>query len=180
MPDHFGILYLLRRDIIQCLGKNPNGRANLGVPAIWPGAMAILAGIDLLAKYLAGNDASGGVGPRFRCFVHKYFGPISAGDEETVYQLRNALLHSFGLYSERLSKKGVVTKFRFVLSFQITVKGSPLVMDLGHDSYMIDVAELHNRFEAGVCAFQADVDRDAALQMNFEKMFVKYGSIHIG
>ena len=121
LPGDFGILYLLRRDIIQCLGKNPNTGAALGLQSVWPGAMAILAGIDLLAKYLAGNDDRGGVGKRFREFVKsKYFGPISAGDEETIYQLRNALLHSFGLYSESESKKHVVTKYRFTLSFQIT------------------------------------------------------------
>jgi hypothetical protein len=45
---------------------------------------------------------------------------------------------------------------------------------------LVDVAELHRRFEAAVSAFQVEVDQDVALKLNFRKMFAKYGSIRIG
>lgn len=62
-PGEFGILYLLRRDIDQCIAGS----------ILWPGAMAIMAGIDLLAKFAAGDDAVGQVGNRFRDFLGQYF-----------------------------------------------------------------------------------------------------------
>jgi hypothetical protein len=65
-PDDFSHLYLLRRDIDTCFGFNPdngnpiNGidsvtRASVYCQALWPGVMGILAGIDLLGKFLAGK-----------------------------------------------------------------------------------------------------------------------------
>ena len=90
-PGKLGVLYLLRRDIRECV--------TIEKKILWPATMAILAGIDLLGKFYAGEDG-GGVGLRFRSFVDKYFQPISDDDAETIYQLRNALLHSFGLYSK--------------------------------------------------------------------------------
>lgn len=95
-PDDFSVLYLLRRDISQCMGINPNTGCKTDNQAIWPGVMAILSGIDLLGKFYAGSDV-GQVGIRFKSYVEKYFNDIKEEDKETIYQLRNALLHSFGL-----------------------------------------------------------------------------------
>ena len=69
-PGEFEVIYLLRRDIKSCM----DGRI------LWPGAMAIMAGVDLLGKFLAGDDKVGGVGNRFRAFVERYFN-LAAGDE---------------------------------------------------------------------------------------------------
>ena len=44
-PTFYGVLYLLRRDIITCFNN----------VAEWPGIMAILAGIDLLGKFYVGS-----------------------------------------------------------------------------------------------------------------------------
>jgi hypothetical protein len=61
-PGDFGLLYLLRRDINQCMEHE----------ILWPGAMAILAGTDLLGKFMAGEDEKA-VGLRFRSFIMRYF-----------------------------------------------------------------------------------------------------------
>jgi len=45
-PGDYGILYLLRRDITRCMDNS----------ILWPAAMAIMAGIDLLAKFETGDD----------------------------------------------------------------------------------------------------------------------------
>ena len=109
-PADYGVLYLLRRDVCVCLGRDPTSGVHTSHRALLPGAMAILVGIDLLAKFYKGKQDSR-VGDRFREFVCRYFQPISPGDEETIYQLRNSLLHSFGLYSK--TKKG---EYHFLLT----------------------------------------------------------------
>lgn len=92
----FSNLYLLRRDINTCFASD----------AIWPGVMAIMSGIDLLAKFFAGADttAPGDVGNRFRAFAGEYLTNNNAIDNEVLYQLRNSLLHSFGLYTKRRAR----------------------------------------------------------------------------
>ena len=98
-PSRYGLIHLLRRDVIQCLGRDPTSNAELKHRALWPAAMGILAGIDLLAKYFAGTDQSRGVGSRYRNYLNRYCQPLGPDDAETLYQFRNALIHSFGLYS---------------------------------------------------------------------------------
>jgi len=133
--------------------------------------MAILAGIDLVAKFFKGDDTIGQVGQRFRDYITKYFQPISPGDEETIYQLRNALLHSFGLYS-----KTKTNTYRFMLS----ANNSSLVQSLGMDTYQIDLRALHQKFEDSLGKYVNDLNVNITLQSNFLKMFTNYGAVHIG
>lgn len=167
-PATYGILHLLRRDIIQCLGKDPSSGKDLAFPALWPGAMAILAGIDLLAKYHAGSDEVGGVGRRFRDFIKEYFTLPTQGDDEVIYQLRNALLHSFGLYSR--SKTGVYR-------FEMTLGGSPVVTRRRDDRYVIDLFALHREFEDAIARYRKDLEGNMILKANFDRMFSNYGSV---
>jgi hypothetical protein len=169
-PADYGVLHLLRRDICLCLGWDPVTQTKTSHPTLWPGGMAILAGIDLVAKYLKGDDTIGQVGQRFRDYIAKYFQPISSGDEETIYQLRNALLHSFGLYSQAKTNT-----YHFVLS----VNGSPLVQAHGSGIYQIDLRTLHQKFEDSLGRYSTDLNADTTLQSNFLKMFVSYGAIHV-
>jgi len=164
-PGAFGVLYLLRRDIKNCI---------INRQALWPGAMAILAGIDLLGKFLAGSDRSGQVRKRFRQFVNRYFQPVSADDAMTIYQLRNALLHSFGLYSEDKKSSKV---YRFTLS---PVAG-PLIQvhPVRNDSYLINLLTLYRKFENAIALYQADLQADVDLRSRFNVMFPKYGEIHV-
>jgi hypothetical protein len=170
-PGQFSVLYLLRRDIKTCLGINPNTGSRIGSQALWPGAMAVLAGIDLLGKFLAGNDNYRGVGKRFTAFLDEYFQPLSSDDSRAIYQLRNALLHSFGLYSEA---KDQVYKFALVPAHQ------PLVQRREGDKYLVDVLTLHSRFESAITCYETDLRRSTSLQAHFNAMFPKYGSIYIG
>jgi len=171
-PGQYGVLYLLRRDINSCLGAEA-GLANRTHRQIqWPGAMSILAGIDLLAKFLAGEDGLGGVGNRFRCFVDRYF-HLSAAETEAIYQLRNSMLHSFGLYSQL--RNGTV--YRFTL---VSYGARPLVRHTPPEHYVVDVISLHEDFERAVGEYHRDLQGDSALQQNFLGMFPNYGAIHIG
>lgn len=170
-PGDYGVLHLLRRDICLCLGWDPVTQTETSHPTLWPGGMAILAGIDLVAKFLKGDDTIGQVGQRFRDYITNYFQPISSGDEEAIYQLRNALLHSFGLYSQTKTRT-----YRFVLS----ANNVALVQSLGSDAYQIDLRTLHHKFEGSLGKYVNDLNVDVTLQINFLKMFPNYGAVHFG
>lgn len=163
-PSVFSVLYLLRRDIKQCINAKQ---------ILWPATMAILAGVDLLGKFYAGEDGRG-VGNRFRNFVDRYFQPISSEDAETVYQLRNALLHSFGLYSK---SSGGEYYFTLVLP-----EAGPLVVEhiRTKGRYLISIIALYNKFEMAIQSYHSDLETDSGLQDNFGKMYNRYGTIHIG
>lgn len=171
-PGDYGVLYLLRRDIYLCLGYDPANRIRTSHQALWPGGMGILAGIDLVAKFYKGNDTIGQVRSRFTDFIRKYSQPLSAGDEETIYQLRNSLLHSFGLYS----KKGTQA-YHFLLT---ATGGVPFVQQPTPSNYQIDLIELHKRFEQALLNYQTDLESHPSLQSKFLDMFTNYGAIHIG
>ena len=76
-PGVFSTLYLLRRDAAQCMGFDPNTLNQLppGTPkALWPGVMAVFAGIDLLAKLYVGKD-NGSVRERFEGYAENFVVP---------------------------------------------------------------------------------------------------------
>jgi hypothetical protein len=154
-PSTCGVLYLLRRDIIVCFDKKI---------AKWPATMAIFAGIDLLGKFYAGEDKSR-VGPRFKAFVERYF-DFSPDDAETIFQLRNALMHSFGLYS-----KG--------RHFSLTDRETDFLIRRDSNYAIINIVALKEEFEAAVEKYQADVRVDSDLQKKFEEMYPNYGAINI-
>jgi hypothetical protein len=159
-PGDFGLLYLLRRDINQCMEHE----------ILWPGAMAILAGTDLLGKFMAGEDEKA-VGLRFRSFIMRYFDSATHDDAEVIYQLRNSLLHSFGLYA-----KSKTSEYRFQLVFD---KGNALIHRTSPTNFRIDLARLHNSFEVSVEKYRQDLLTDVALQGKFMAMFPNYGKISI-
>ena len=158
-PTGYGVLYLLRRDIITCFDYT----------AEWPGIMAMLAGIDLLGKFYNGEDSIGGVGRRFTSFL-KYFNNISVKDKEVIYQLRNSLLHSFGLYSE--DRNGNVYKFTLSKNF-------PQFIKQDGDHYYVNVLKLREYFNLSIRKYLIDLKRNADLQLKFEKMFPRYGTIYM-
>lgn len=168
-PGRYGLLHLLRRDIIQCMGRNPTTNETIPFMALWPAAMAIFAGIDLLAKYHAGNDASRESSQRFKKFVSEYFPLLAPGDETVIYQLRNSIMHSFGLYAKTNTQ---------IYHFEISIDHGPLINRLKDDRYVINLTALHNDFEKAVERFQEAVDTDSILQQHFTDMFSIYGSLN--
>jgi len=165
IPGTFSVLYLLRRDISLCIRKRR---------ALWLGAMGTLAGIDLLAKFLAGSDQTRRVGERFRAFIDEYFKPLGSDDAETIYQLRNALLHSFGLYSSSGQKE-----------YRFTVLCEPLNTGLVQSrptasQYMVNLWLLHAEFEKAIARYKADLGADQGLRDKFGAMFPKYGTTGVG
>jgi hypothetical protein len=143
--------------------------------------MAVLAGIDLLGKFLAGSDKSGrrgrdSVRGRFKSFAQRYLA-LTDTEARLLYQLRNALLHSFGLYSEETDRKGNVTAtYNFLL---LTQGSGVLVGHVQDDYYRVDVQLLRYRFNEAIVRYEAEL-RDTSrqdhqeLSANFGKMFPKH------
>ena len=139
--------------------------------ALWPGAMGMLAGIDLLGKFYAGSDARGRVGGRFRSFLERFCPSISEDDRQTIYQLRNSLLHSFGLYSEDNGR---------IYRFLLTADGTgPLISHNPPDQYHVGLRVLHRVFEGAVSSYGVALDSESPLQANFNAMFGNYGRVYI-
>lgn len=164
----WGTLYLLRRDINSCLTQK----------ILWPGTMLILAGIDLLGKFYAGEDKQGGVSGRFKSFINEFFKPISSSDDvEIIFQLRNSLLHSFGLYSkfkDNLTSRTV--EYHFFISEEII----PITKkEISKDKYMVTISiqDLRDRFEVAVERYHTDLEEKINLQDNFNNLFPNYGFI---
>ncbi len=166
-PNDYGTLYLLRREISMCLGIDPSTQEPKSHSVLWSGVIDILIGIDLLGKFFAGSDESGRgeVGKRFKVFYTRYFDFENA---EIIYQLRNALLHSFALHSGH---------YRFSLSEKDNdrIVEKLVEPDKRHRIYLIP---LWQGFENAVEQYHRDLENQKDcpdLLANFERMFEKYG-----
>lgn len=158
-------LCLLRKDVRRCFRQSDQ--------ILWPGTMAVLAGIDLLAKLHDGNDTNGAIGQRFRNFVNAF---MLAGDGARVWALRNALLHSYGIYFE----DATATPARFRLNSTIPLPtGSPSLFQTPMPNIVdLNVRELRTCFENSISSYETHIRGSAADQTaRFEPMFDKYGWI---
>lgn len=158
-------LHLLRRDIYSCFGKTigeVNSHIGTEKPiAIWPGVMLIMTGIDLISKFHCGNDETGKVTTRFKCFTEKYIDSNS----EDIYQLRNALLHGFSLYSKYKNNE-----WRYVLGRH----GNSMIWLESDGKIWVSADELHKAFERSVDRFQADYPTLDSFNA-FNDLFNRYG-----
>lgn len=165
----FSTLFLLRRDVYTCFRINPNDlESKLTNEAIWPGVMGILAGVDLLAKFSKGRDEVGKVGDRFKAYIKTYM-DLPSEDQETIYQLRNSLLHSFGLYSK---------KNKSVYRFSLNRSEETLVKQKG-EQHVINIILLHQIFEESISVYHSKLEADEELQANFERMYPNYSGVEI-
>ncbi|HEX4054678.1 MAG TPA: hypothetical protein VHX86_10475 [Tepidisphaeraceae bacterium] len=182
-PAPYGILYILRQDIYRCMGLDLKTGKQLPPPdnglSLWPGAMAIMAGVDLLGKFFSGNDGPRTVSTNFDLFLKECFKLSSQEDRITIYQLRNSLLHSFGLYSEAQGGR--------IFRFSLNQTGPPITRPIDPldpaQRYIVNILSLQEEFEKAVKVYTTllETGRDSTtLHTNFARMFPKYGSIFIG
>jgi hypothetical protein len=160
-------LFLLRREASLCFGYDPNNNQKIKFEALFSATMAVLAGIDLVAKFVY-RDFASEVGTRFTDFVSKY---MDTSFHEELYQLRNSLLHSFGLYSETRNGK--------VYHFVLARDQGKLVQQVSDKSYLVDVTLLWKKFNESIVIYQRELMASANLQHIFSEMFPKYGLVGI-
>jgi len=160
-------LYLLRRDTSLCFGYDPNTNQKIGFEALFPATMAVMAGIDLVAKFLYA-DKKNEVSRRFTDYVAKY---IDANFTEELFQLRNSIVHSFGLYSE--GKRGKI--YYFALTRGI----GKLILQASEKNYYVDIELLWKKFENSIELYWQELSASSDLQKIFSDMFPKYGAFPI-
>jgi len=168
---NYSILHLLRRDVLTCFKVNPNNGEKIEYQALWPGVMTIFAGIDLLSKFYVGDYSTKNVRAKFKNFV-KNFLNVNENDAEILWQLRNALVHSFSLYS--LDKK---TKKEYF--FSLTQIGDSFILNEENSRYRINIGILKEKFEEAVELFYRKVEKSKNLKDNFNKVFSKYSGVLI-
>jgi hypothetical protein len=177
----YSTLHLLRQDIIYCFNQGS---------AIWPATMAIFAGIDLLAKYYKGDDR-GGVAERFKKFIEDYLYLSEQSDRDVIWQLRNSMLHSFGLYSED-RKDGKVKAYKFKLvryTSRLIQEGDTEQIEIRTEKYpltyyTVDVSILQQEFERGIRQYHNHLrdEQKTGLREKFKKIYElkRYNGVKIG
>ena len=173
VPGDFSTLYLLRKDAWKCYGCDPHDCSDT-TRVLFPGAMTVFCGIDLLAKFHE-SDSAGKVGDRFKNYVQKFFpsGSVSADVSTHVYGLRNSLMHSFGMRD----RKKTVGELCYGIKADIH-QPDDLVVELKKDEwYVVDILLLHTEFEASIEEFKKHVLRTPSLHTQFSEMWDRYGSM---
>jgi hypothetical protein len=174
-PNEFSALHLLRRHIRICLCIDPKNEAQ----AIWPAAIATLSGIDLLGLYYSGEILNGRITApqntygRFRNFCVDFL-KLTLTDARTIYMLRNAFVHTYGLLAADSHGK--------VYRFTVFYKDEPWLInqttDLnGNTIYVVNLFDLYKKFESAIDLYRNNVKKDPQTQANFEKVFNELGTI---
>ena len=176
-PGHFSTLYLLRRDAAKCMGKNPNTYEQQSEAefsqALWPGLMAVFAGIDLLAKFYKDDD-QGPIGERFEAYVEKFICPDHPEWKKSLWKLRNAVMHSFGLYGGKVNGK----EERYLLTAGGGIVNIPDETPTQRTIHF-DILRIWTSFEEHLSEFQAWV---IAHEKNphLESLLINYGFTAVG
>ncbi len=183
IPGTFGTLYLLRRDLndMREFMRDPNKKCERVDLALWPRAMVIFAGIDLIAKFYANDDATGGgaIGQRFRDFVARFItqdNDANSAQTQAVWQCRNSVLHSFGWYSE---SGGVVYRF----SLTRTTQNWLMQQDPNNaERWWLNLTRLEQRFDASIGEYEALINdpNEPETFPTGNQIFEKYGWMNIG
>jgi hypothetical protein len=128
-------------------------------------AMVTMAGVDLLAKFHAGSDQIGQVGPRIKDFARTFMFAGAADPEryaEVLYLgLRNPLLHSFTVYNEHLTI--------WVVSGRPQAAVYPNPQDPNH--FILSIEGIYAIFVQAVNAYHAALLATQDLQQKFEAMY---------
>ena len=172
LPKVKSVLYLLRRDAYTCLQIDPTSLEKICFQARWPGIMTIMTGIDLLGQYYTGTDCPEGSGSRFKKYVRDYFKGIIKKEDNILYQLRNALIHSFGLYTRDSEYREYI--------FTLTSMEKPEFIEYGgKNKYIIGDKPLHEKFEDSIYKYHKELLKDPVLQKHFEAMFIYHSRVYI-
>jgi len=179
-PHIYSQLYLLRRDVFTCLGIDPTTQIKYSTlkdcpnfQARWSGIMTIMTGFDLLGQYYKGDDNYTCSGRRTKNFLKK-FTDLNPQHRHILLQLRNALIHTFGLYAHDSRNQEYFFNLVTNKDYQFCVE------ELERNRvYKIGDIQLHNEFESSVKKYHEELLNNSILQNNFETMFCKHIPIQI-
>lgn len=156
-PGENSSLALLRNDIDRCFTSS----------ILYPGVIGIMTGIDLLAKFYDGKDSIKGVGNRFNNFLKDYFYLEEEEEKEYVYQLRNAMLHSFGLFSK--DDENIIYRFELKQDGEfISYCKRKEEIDI-----FINIWELKEKFNQAIYFYKKDLYEKEEILERFNKIEIK-------
>jgi hypothetical protein len=175
-------LYLNRREVQDCLLGDVIDEDAVGTDPrrhrLFATVMVISAGIDLLAKFYAGSDKSGGpggVGDRIVGFAERFMfsgKPKARELAEVIHQgCRNPMLHSFTLHS---------AKYRMALTVGSALSSGAIWCAPGSpDTFVINVEGLYVAYIGAIRSYEAELRARSDLQADFALMFPAYGGIPV-
>jgi hypothetical protein len=170
------VLYLLRREAQDCLiGTIVTEGSVLRQPdqhRLFATMMVIFAGIDLLAKFAAGDDKIGQVRPRFVSFVTDYF-LLTEADADVLWSVRNAMMHSFGLYDGKTGRKIAAAR----RCGRLGRTGAPVRQV--DDYWLVCIDHLYRGFIRSIERYRRALRGSDRLQGNFAAMFDRYGYLTV-
>jgi hypothetical protein len=172
-PKKYSPLHLLRRQIRICFSIDPENQAQ----AIWPGAMATLAGIELLGAYCKGDKQ--GKGSSFLEFCKTYL-DLSPEESEIIYMLRNAFVHTHGLVARNdinsSPNKGKLYKYKVSYCEEHWLITGITSAEREVFS-IVNLCELYKRFENAIEKYHKKILSDEKIAENFSKTFKFLGVI---
>jgi hypothetical protein len=181
------VLYLLRRELMETAGHNPN--VTLEMSAVEEGVknrlfaslILMFTGFDMLAKFA--SDASR-TGERFREFLQSEDGGSLPEFITTIlYAVRNSLVHAFGIPDEQALRKIRMTGISLAQSkvMDTSAGKSYVVADTDGDTAVVYVNGLYRTFVGAVGNFQDSLfgtDSQPARE-RFNRAFDQYGTIFL-
>lgn len=183
VPGWQSTLYLARREVQDCLiGTAIAERRVLQRRRrhrLFASAMVIFAGVDLLAKFAA-PTSRGRIGDRFVDFVKTYAVTdggrrVTRREARKLWAFRNALVHSFGLYSATRSGRRVRLKV-----IQQNEPGSAIYC-VGRTWYL-SIDDLFELFVLAIEGYERALRQPSrrALRQRFSTAFRRYGRVFHG
>jgi hypothetical protein len=166
-PTPYSQLLLCRLHINICFGVDPVNETK----TVWTGTMAILSGIDLLGLYYSGKAFN--TPKTFRKFCEDFLG-LPEDEAITLYMLRCAMMHTFGLYSKCRLKEKRNYKYWFEAYYGDKSFFIETIKTDGKDlHYKVSFSTLYDKFLIAVDDFHNKLKTDKTLRQNFSKTFSK-------
>jgi hypothetical protein len=186
--DLVSVLYLLRRELIETAGYDPNTDTESVVDAtgvrnrLFASLILMFTAFDLLAKLHLGD--AGGVGARFKEFLKSTeMAEMEPEHADLFYAIRNSLVHAFGVPdSDSLQKLGLksvalVQRKEFIVDGKVqglyTVSNQGDVAIIYVDGLFRTLYWTIERFQETLFGTSTEENRK-----RFEEMFDKYGTMH--
>jgi hypothetical protein len=160
--EKYSHIYLIRLQLKKCIRKDPSA-------ITWPIAMTVLAGIDALGLYYSGGKEVVHTGfyeatqSGFKQFCGAFLG-LDSDEQEALYQLRCAFLHTSSLISR---------KYQFSVYYQSD--GGLGFINIENSQCKVNLYYLYSRFEDAVNKFRVDLENGTIMNDNFLKIYRQIG-----
>jgi len=151
LDEYNSPLYSLRRDINICLNQSEKNKEI----AIWPAALLILIGIDLMSSYFPSTKIT--QGGKFRDFCAHFLG-LNSKKRQALWNFRCSLAHNYGLnVIIRNDKYEITNTYKLGVTYEET--DTELIQSNGPDyDFLISIYILRKEFEQSIKGFQTEME----------------------